>query len=362
MGIYLSALFVSVCFSFLYNKRSDKSIRIHDGKLSLNTSLLFGILSFLPLTLVAGLRYDVGTDWSGTYLQIFNSVKNGLKVRDGGYGLLNRFVLLFSDSYTGIIFLSACLIGAFVYIAIFQQSEIPAMSILLFVFTGQYFFSLNGIRQALATAIFLYAMKYIQQRDYKKYFFWIIIAVSMHTMALLYIPLYFYKPIAKFYKQIILMLFLVFIYSDQISVFVRILFRKFDYVNRYFGWYFQSQYNSGRLNFISLTVQVSVLILMIYIYRIYCRQDEKSQLYLVIQILAVGCLLLSAAVPLMQRVSFLFSFANITYLPNYIKKIRNIKMVYGLSALLLVCFFLYMWGTIAIRNYNEVLPYHSILG
>ena len=360
MGIYLSALLLSVCFSFLYNRGNGKDIRIHKGKLILNGSLLFGVLSFLPLTLVAGLRYDVGTDWSGTYLQIFNSIKNGSKIRDGGYGVLNQFALLFTDSYAGIIFLSAALIGVFVYMAIFQQSKIPAMSILLFVFTGQYFFSLNGIRQALATSIFIYAIKYIRQRDYKKYFFWILIAVSVHTMALLYIPLYFYKPVAKFYKQILFILFFGFIYSEQVSGLVQILLRKLRFLNRYFSWYFQSQYNSGRLSIISLAVQICVLLLMIYIYRSYCREDEESQLFLVMQILAVASLILSAAVPLMQRVSFLFSFGNIIYLPNYIKKIKNKKIVFGISTLILVCFFVYMWGTIVIRNYNEVLPYQSI--
>ena len=118
MGIYLSALLLSVCFSFLYNRGNGKDIRIHKGKLILNGSLLFGVLSFLPLTLVAGLRYDVGTDWSGTYLQIFNSIKNGSKIRDGGYGVLNQFALLFTDRYAGILTLgsidrSVCLYGYF---------------------------------------------------------------------------------------------------------------------------------------------------------------------------------------------------------------------------------------------------------
>lgn len=364
MAIYLGALFLSFCFSLLYKQSTnedEKAVTIHNGKVIFETKILVGFLSFLPLTFLSSVRYDVGTDWRGTYLQIFTQIKNGLSIRDVGYGLLNKFVLLFTDNYAGIIFLTAVLIGIFTYLAIFQQSDIPSVSILLLVFTCQYFFSMNGVRQALATSIFLYAMKYIIKQDYKRYFFWIMVATSIHSMALLYIIPYFYKLIARFYKQIIGALLISFLFADRIARIIRYVFVKNSFLLTFFAWYFVSSYNDGKMNIMSLAVQMSVLLFMIIIYR-KNRNDEKSQLFITLQIVCVAALLLSGVLPLMQRVSFLFSFANIIYLPYYIKMIKNRKVKFGVMLLILSGFFAYMWVTIAIRNYHEVLPYQSIFG
>ena len=361
MGIYLGTLFISFLFALLYKKgaENEADIKFKNGKLVIRKKIIYGIISFAPLTLIAGLRYDVGTDWGGTYINIFNTVKNGRSIRDVGYGLLNKFVLLFTSDYAGIIFLTALISGIFIYLAIFQQSDIPSMSILLYVFTCQYFFSLNVIRQAMATAIFLYAMKYIVKRDYKRYFFWIIIASTIHTMAIIYIPLYFYKILAKFYKQTIVIILLLLLFSQDIVNFVTNVFYNIEFLRKYFYWYFHSEYNSGNVSFVSLAVQISVLVFMLFIY--YRNEsDARSQLFITMQIICVAMLLFSGMIPLMQRISYFFSFANIIYIPDYISRINNRMMRFVASIIVITCFFAYMWVTTAIWNYNEVLPYQSI--
>lgn len=48
------------------------------------------------------------------------------------------------------------------------------------------------MRNSIAILLFLNAIDYIEQRDAKKYFLCIAIAISFHVSALLYIPLYFF--------------------------------------------------------------------------------------------------------------------------------------------------------------------------
>ncbi|OPZ02915.1 MAG: Transmembrane protein EpsG [Bacteroidetes bacterium ADurb.BinA395] len=82
---------------------------------------------------------------------------------------------------------------------------------------------MNGIRQSIVLCIFIYAVKYIKEKNLIKYLFWVIISYFIHKSALLLIPLYFIFVFDKdFFKNIWIQLALIIIalilsYKDILS-------------------------------------------------------------------------------------------------------------------------------------------------
>lgn len=359
MIIYLAGLCLSVIsVLFLRPKQAEYLVLIKDKKICISKFFICFLLAMLPLTIISAIRYDVGTDYFNTYVDGFEIIKNGSSIRDGGFGIISKIVLLFTNDYAGLFIASSLLIGIFVYLAIFEQSENIVFSIILYMITCEYFISMNMVRQSLATAIFLYAIKYLQNKKYKKYIICILIAITIHTSAIIYLGLLFYDLMAHWWKQIFASCILIFLFSDRISTILKLLVFKVPFFRRYFYWYFNSKYNSGDFNVFSFLVQFAILIMIVTIYSI--QKNEKIKLYLSLQFMAVIFLLLSKSLPLAQRMSYLFSFANIIFIPNSIAALSKKKYALIIVAFVVIFFSIYMWITIVIRGYNEVLPYQTI--
>lgn len=357
--VYMFGLFVSIFFVlFLKLKRTNYIVTFEKEKLCISRYFMGFILAMLPLTIISAIRYDVGTDYFGTYVNGFEIIKNGYSIRDVGFGIISKFVLFFTNDYAGLFIVTSFFIGIFVYLSIFEQSESIVFSIILYVVTCQFFISMNMIRQSLATAIFLYSIKFLQNKKYLKYSILILFATSIHTSAIIYFGLLFYELVFRWRKQLLVAGVLFLVFSDKFVDFIIYIISRIPYLKRYFYWYFNSSYNEGSFNIISFLVQLTILIFIVIIYE--NNKDEKMKLYLVLQICSVLCLTLSKFMPLTQRLSYLFSFANIIYIPNSIKLIRNKKNKLLFTIVVIISFFAYMWITIFVRGYQEVLPYKTI--
>lgn len=82
------------------------------------------------------------------------------------------------------------------------------LAVFIFVFTPNIMMVFSSMmRQAMAVSIFLFSIKYINNRDYKRYFLLTLLAISMHSTAYIMIPLYFipYQKI-KYTKKVVIWL------------------------------------------------------------------------------------------------------------------------------------------------------------
>ena len=167
IGLLLSMFFCSIA----------KKTRKHRNIVALFVALPFGLIS--------GFRWYVGTDFQ-SYIHAFTSIENG-----GTYGfeplvvLVSRVILLIVKDVQGP-FLAFALLTSFFFIkTIIQESEIPELSIFLFFTLGYYFSSMNVVRQYVAVAILFWASKYIWEKKWKKFLFFIIVATGFHTSAII---------------------------------------------------------------------------------------------------------------------------------------------------------------------------------
>lgn len=191
MVVYIiMTVFAVILSAFANIKKNNKK---SNKKFAINFRLLAWYTSELILIIIAAIRYDVGQDYMYTYVPYFNNVLGGSANMDMEYGffLLNKFAQLFTHDYVGIFVICSVIFFHYIYKAIREQSPIPTLSIFLLVGTTYYFIFLNAMRQMIVIAIFLYAIKYIKERKFWKYFIYMLISSMIHTSAIVLIPMYF---------------------------------------------------------------------------------------------------------------------------------------------------------------------------
>lgn len=137
-----------------------------------------------------------------------------------GFYLLGSIVKLFSEDSVVYFLFIAALSFVFLYRDLRRYCYYPLLGLCAYVarfYIGRNFIQ---IRAGLSYAIILWAVQYITRRDWKRYFFWVLVAYQFHTSAVIAIPLYFLCLIKIGKKQIIAGILLAFVIAGFFSGFV----------------------------------------------------------------------------------------------------------------------------------------------
>ncbi|ODA40294.1 EpsG family protein [Desulfosporosinus sp. BG] len=172
---------------------------------------------FIP-SIVSGIRYGIGTDFLGVYLPEFNFLKffpDYTSRMEFGYVWLNKLVITLGGGFQLVVFLVAFITILFIYLAVKQYKDNISVGLGMLVFMLLYFqLSFNLVRQVAAMGIVFYALKYIFNRKFWKFCFFIFLAVSFHFSAILVFPFYFlfYLYGKKEYTWLSISTFIIMIY------------------------------------------------------------------------------------------------------------------------------------------------------
>lgn len=353
-------MLLSAFFGYFYsiNRNSNEHsliLKISKGTRYKCEFNIWGILAIIPLALIAGFRYGVGQDYFYTYVPIFQQILKGNSSEvwgDFGYILLNKFVQLFTEDYSGIFLFTSIIFCVCIFLSIYENSLDIPMSIFLLVSTGYYFCFLNGIRQMLTAAIFMYAIKYILEEKFKYYFILIILASFIHLSALIYIPVYFIKNI-KLNKQKMWFLIITTFVSAEI---LKEVFLKLISLTKY-SWYIGSVYDTQSQGSVVIMINLCIFIFG-------CIYDNnkngEDNLFLKLQFLTVLASAFIGQIPGMQRILWDFGIASIILIPNTILKEKKRNTRFILKAVVIILYLGYFYYTVGIKNSNNVLPYKTI--
>lgn len=204
--LYLFLFEAIVCYFYDAKQLNQRKIfEIHQYKLRI--SVIKGLLVtaiVAPLWLVMGLRYNVGTDYRA-YEDIFRIAtrykKNSYHM-EWGYYSLNRIVGSITQNPQIIFLVVAFLIIFFFFKGIEKNNGSMYYGVLSFIGLGYYFYAMNIQRQYIAIMIMLYAVYFLEKKEFKKFLVCIVIATSFHFSAIIWIPVYFavnYIPAKTFY-------------------------------------------------------------------------------------------------------------------------------------------------------------------
>lgn len=369
MIVYICAMLLSIMFAAIsknrikaYSLSDSKYIKINNERSSYTIDkYTFIALSFLPLFFVSAFRFNVGKDYNGTYRIGFNTISSGRDYKNFeiGFKLINKFVLIFTKDYAGLFIITAFLFCFFTYKAIYSQSPSPTFSLFLLVTSGFYFYSMNAIRQCIATSIFLYAIQYIEKKDFKKYLFWILIASTVHLIALIYLPFYFIGRLVLPFVKTVLLLGI----SAAILPFLKKIIYYIISLTKYSA-YIGSKYDTNKNGIIIPTINFAIIIFAYYYLYLGKKNKDfnntKYRIFLNMQIVAAIFSLCFGLFPLAPRLFFAFFYGQIFLVPMAVaqEKDQNIKLVIELA--IVIIYFVYFLYTVGIKNANTVLPYQTI--
>lgn len=353
-GMLLSLLFVS---AFMNAEVIVKKIElITKRKISIKvTENIFKIMSFLPLFIISAFRYQVGTDYSIIYEDGFVNYTNSYNYNEHfeiGFKFLNDIIHIFTDNPRWLFIITSFIFCFFIYKAIYDQSEDKIFSVILLLSTNLYFVSLNGIRQAMAIAIFIYCSKYIKQRKIINYMLWVIVAITFHFSAIIYIPLYFIVNLEIESKRQAIFIAILFLFRPIVTWLITLIIE-----NTRYSVYINSSFNTGNISKSLLVINV-IILLVINIGYERNKKDIEYRMYTILELLTVSMLIFSNVLPLIDRLIWNLSFSTIIFMPNIIKKLGCSKKIQnGIKIAICVIFIIYMVKTIQINGNHSVIPY-----
>ncbi|MGX6995946.1 EpsG family protein [Pediococcus acidilactici] len=351
--ITLISSFIGIIFSF-YNKKELTTAGLvrYESKYKLIIELL---MVALPFFIISSFRYYVGTDYAN-YSN--NQIPAVLLDRQAKVEILYKLVIklghfLYPNNYQVIFILTTLLIVFFSFIYIFNRSYNVPFSIVLFTLTTFFNFSMNGMRQAIATSIFLFATKYIVEGKALRYFIWVFIAIGFHTSAMLFIPIYFIRNF-KLSNVRLALYFLSMLLIYEFKGLVFIIINKFGIYTEYLGSY----YGTGNNKILALNILMLCLILFVVFTKGW-KVLNKNNLNIDVNVLLYFILvqILIEGIPNSSRVLLLLLPIAITLIPNFISELNDLTLRYIGSSFVIGCFAYYFAFNILVNNFQGTLPY-----
>lgn len=159
------------------------------------------MLTCVVMALMAGFRDPSLWADTGVYVMSFEDYTNPLYewsqidepfgYSEYGFYFLGVIFKTFSSNTTAYLTFIAALTFIFMYKDFKRYCYYPLFGVAAYL--SRFYLARNfiQIRAGLSYAIILWAVQYISKRDWKRYFFWIIIAYQFHASAVLAVPLYF---------------------------------------------------------------------------------------------------------------------------------------------------------------------------
>lgn len=152
-------------------------------------------IPIMVLSLVLGLRYNVGTDYLG-YKEMYDTQSEDLLWNieneriEPLYQIVNHIPFLFGLPYYYMSILVCFIIFSLFYLSFDKDRDMLKWYCVTLLISGTLFSFLNIQRHAIAFCIFLFSIRYIYNRSLLKYLICILIAMGFHYSSFVLLPCY----------------------------------------------------------------------------------------------------------------------------------------------------------------------------
>lgn len=228
-------------------------------KPSKNKKICFVIVAFTQLFLVMALRTQIGYDYN-MYTIGFQQMNaegfTSLTYRDWeiGFVVLTKLLGMILPSYIWyIVFLSAiAIVPAAIFIG--KNSEMPALSTILYVNLFIYFMEMNFLRQMIAVSLMMLAWSFIKRNKFIPFVLTVLFASLFHQTVIFILPIYFIIKMQPKFKELIIYGYFILWFYMSSEGFINIL------TNFYHEEYSDSVFVTEGLSFVYAIFPLFVII------------------------------------------------------------------------------------------------------
>ena len=346
MPVYITGCILTLITTNVFHRiKHKKDTELRD--------VLIAFLSSFPLIYIASIRYDVGQDYL-TYVQLFKRIAAGINTYQVEllYLWMNEAIGILGGDYPWVFAISAVIFMVCTFLSIKRDSPYYCFSAFLLVSTGFYFIFFNGMRQMLACAILLWALRFVEERKLIPFLISVLIASGFHTASVLFIPVYFLMNRKLNLKVICGIAITAFALSGPLSNLIMRLISSSKY-----SYYIGGRFDRESSGYITLMINIAVFVFTTFFYD---KDDEQYRLYFNIQAIALCLSAFVGQVVLIHRIRWMYGFPAIILIPKALEKIPEKKTRLFAKCAIVVLYAIYFYITIGINNSNNVLPYDTI--
>jgi transmembrane protein EpsG len=163
------------------------------GPVQISPNKLLALAAAASLIAVSGLRSNIGDTFFYMHAYVLNDF--GLDQIEGqkdfGFYFLQMLLKTISEDPQILVFVTGLITNALIVAVLYNYSRLFELSLFVYITSGAFIISMNGMRQFLAAAIAFAATTYILKGDWKKYMLVIIFASIFHQSVLILLPVYF---------------------------------------------------------------------------------------------------------------------------------------------------------------------------
>ncbi len=336
--------------------RCDGGYIFHPDKLA---AIGFFILLIIPLFLISALREGIGTDYYYTYTPRFLEIIEGERTYyEIGFYYFNKLIAVFTHNPQWVFIITSMVFCGFVFTAFEQEGEDLPFCIIILLVSSEYFVSLNNLRQAFASAVILYAYKYVRRKQWLHFGIIVLVMSTIHKSMLIFIPILALFILASYFstEKILIMIsaaaVLGFVLVTAIpELLIAVLPERLRYYIEY------SIYTETTIGFVRTAANLAILAFLIFAR--YKSQSKELDVFIIMQLIAVVICLFDSVVPAAYRILRIVSFWQLLAIPKAVMRFsgkgRIVVKIAVAAALGLLCIY-----SIVIMGAEEVLPYRSI--
>ncbi|MFP3123362.1 EpsG family protein [Ectobacillus funiculus] len=337
----MTILWINLAIVFIFSFFARYfSMPAMNGPLFIKPNRLMVFVVILSLVLVSGLRKNIGDTffYMHSYVQDDFSWEGVKSRKDVGFGILQMFLKIFSNDPQILIFTTALITNTLIVVTLYKYARIFELSLYVYITSGQYLVSMNGIRQFLAAAIIFAATKYIFEGNWKRYFLVVLFAMTIHQSAFILIPIYFLIRSKAWSKTTFMLLSLAILIVIGFNQFTAALFTAIE-STQYSNY---QTFSEGGANVLRVGVDAVPLVLA-YLGRERLRElFPKSDYVVNLSLLGVVFMLIATQNWIFARFSIYFGLYQLILISWVVKLFikESQKLVYYA---ILVCYFIFCY-------------------
>ncbi len=277
---------------------------------------------------ISGLRSSIGD----TYMYMHGYTVNDftwtyvLNNKDMGFSVLQMALKQFTDNPQILILITALVTNLLIVITLYKYTRLFELSVYVYITSGLYITSMNGIRQFLAASIIFAASHFLAKGYWKRYFAVVIFASLFHQSALILIPIYFIVRRKAWTTSTLVLLFLAIFVVLGYNEFSSLLFAAIG--ESEYGVY--KDFSEGGANFIRVIVW-AVPVFIAFLGRHKLREIYPNSDFIVnMAMLGVVFMLIATQNWIFARFMYYFGLYNIVLISWIVKlfKTKTQKLIY----------------------------------
>ena len=405
MVAYLIIIAISTALVYLSFKVEEKT----DNKLLIFVSKAVAIL--FP-AIIAGIRYDVGTDYKGVYEPLFEEILSGkqefrLRSIEVGYILLNKLVIWLGGNFNFLMFLTSLITIVPIYLGLQHYKDKINTTFAFFLFMLLFYQkSFNLVRQMMSVAIVFFGFIYLDfkeddkkqedekykqkyeekckkrnqdiskykprykySQEYKKYmaiqylkYFVCVVTAGLFqrtSLVMLIIPFVREMYANPKYKFLSIASYIVLIAVILNFEFIGQIMAKSEKLY-YYSMYFDKEGDAQ----LSIAYFIRIIPVIIPFFFVKKKIIEDKQMNLLYSMTVIGCILLLLGYLTStygERLAYYFSIFQIVMFPYYTSCLKKNKILYKISIVLIILFNTFIWFyDYVYMKRDETIPYKTV--